>query len=65
VVNSCCDKGRKKSSRRDAQIDALEIEVGGKGRLAGEYDAAQEPGEIAKQGSNEFSKDIPRDAEKR
>jgi hypothetical protein len=52
VVTSCCDKGRKKSSRRDAQIDALEIEVEGKGRLADEHDAAREPGEIAKQGSN-------------
>lgn len=34
-----------------AQADALEIEAGAKRRLADEYDAAQERGELAKQGN--------------
>lgn len=35
-----------------AQADALEIEAGAKRRLADEYDAAQERGEISKQGAH-------------
>lgn len=34
------------------QADALEIEAGAKRRLADEYDAAQERGEVAKQGAH-------------
>lgn len=39
-----------------AQADALEIEAGAKRRLADEYDAAQERGEVAKPGNPNFSK---------
>lgn len=38
-----------------AQADALEIEAQAKRRLADEYDAAQERGEIRKNGENTFS----------
>jgi hypothetical protein len=37
------------------QADALEIEAGAKRRLADEYDAAQERGEIANAGNPNFS----------
>ena len=36
-----------------AQADALQIEAGAKRRLADEYDAAQERGEVAKRGGNQ------------
>ncbi len=38
-----------------AQADALEIEAGAKRRLADEYDAAQERGEILANGERTFS----------
>lgn len=38
------------AARNRAQADALEIEAGAKRRLADEYDAAQERGEVAKNG---------------
>src|SRR5260370_18108835 len=37
---------------RRAQADALEIEAGAKRRLADEYDAAQERGEVANNGGD-------------
>lgn len=43
-----------------AQADALEIEAGAKRRLADEYDAAQERGEIATKGQHErYRQSIP------
>lgn len=39
-----------------AQADALEIEAGAKRRLADEYDAAQERGEVPKAGNPNFSR---------
>lgn len=39
-----------------AQADALEIEAGAKRRLADEYDAAQERGEVQRRGGDETSK---------
>ena len=41
-----------------AQADALEIEAGAKRRLADEYDAAQERGEVAKAGDNQHNKQV-------
>ena len=42
-----------------AQADALEIEALAKRRLADEYDAAQERGEVAKLGSNQHEEGVP------
>jgi len=42
-----------------AQADALEIEARAKRRLADEYDAAQERGEVAKLGSNQHVAGVP------
>lgn len=42
-----------------AQADALEIEAMAKRRLADEYDAAQERGEVAKLGSNQTEVGVP------
>lgn len=41
-----------------AQADALEIEAAAKRRLADEYDAAQERGEVAKAGDNQHNKQV-------
>lgn len=40
------------------QADALEIEAQAKRRLADEYDAAQERGEVAKAGDNQHNKEV-------
>jgi hypothetical protein len=42
-----------------AQADAAEIEAQAKRRLADEYDAAQERGEVAKLGSNQHEEGVP------
>jgi hypothetical protein len=42
-----------------AQADALEIEARAKRRLADEYDAAQERGEVAKLGTNQHQEGVP------
>src|SRR5258706_6345672 len=42
-----------------AQADALEIEAAAKRRLADEYDAAQERGEVAKLGTNQSASGVP------
>lgn len=41
-----------------AQARALEIEAGAKRRLADEYDAAQERGEVAKAGDNQHNREV-------
>lgn len=41
-----------------AQADALEIEAQAKRRLADEYDAAQERGEVAKAGDNQHNREV-------
>jgi hypothetical protein len=43
------------SAAHRAQADALEIEAAAKRRLADEYDAAQERGEVARNGDNRTS----------
>ncbi len=42
-----------------AQADALEIEAGAKRRLADEYDAAQERGEVSDQGKPSRAEGLP------
>jgi hypothetical protein len=46
-------------SAHRAQADALEIEASAKRRLADEYDAAQERGEVAGQGKPSKAKGLP------
>ena len=59
-VCSCGDIG---AAVHRAQADALEIEAQAKRRLADEYDAAQERGEVASQGKPSKGEGLPTTAE--